>query len=212
MIRWKGYSEAHDSWEPEDNVHTPDHLADFTQNHPKKVHDIGIKVATINDEPIIIQSISISPPTTTLTMSTPPMSQLMGEDQQVLEATTMLNAMAVTLAVFGGNSPLTDAPSSPRYIVHSLTPVPTSCKDEEEEIPRLSLLPPTPSLHELTHTPDNYHRYDPTNQNIYSFAITLGDSQIECMEFVRFLPHNDSPVIMGLTKQGEGPYGAPLIA
>jgi Chromo (CHRromatin Organisation MOdifier) domain len=81
LIRWKGYSEAHNSWEPEDNVHAPDRLADFTQNHLKKAHDVGIKAAAINDEPIIIRSISISPPTTTLTMSTPPISQLTGEDQ-----------------------------------------------------------------------------------------------------------------------------------
>jgi hypothetical protein len=72
---------------------------------------------------------------TTLTMLTPPMSQLMGEDQQVLEAATMLNTIAVALAVFGGDSSLTNAPSSPRYVVHLLTPVPTFCKDEEEEIP-----------------------------------------------------------------------------
>jgi hypothetical protein len=44
---------------------------------------------------------------------TPPMSQLTGEDQQVLEAVTMLNTTAVALAVFGGDSPLTDVPSSP---------------------------------------------------------------------------------------------------
>ena len=46
-------------------------------------------------------------------MSTPPMSQLTGEDQQVLEAATMLNATAVALVVFGGDSPLSTTPSSP---------------------------------------------------------------------------------------------------
>ena len=112
------------------------------------------------------------------------MSQLTDEDQQVLEAATMINTMAIALAIFGGDSPLTDAPSSPRYIIHSPTPVLMSCKDKEEEILQLSLPPPTPPPWELTSTSDDYHCYDPTNQNDYSFAIMLGDGQIKHVVFV----------------------------
>jgi Chromo (CHRromatin Organisation MOdifier) domain len=29
LVKWQGYSEAHNSWEPEDNIHTPDLLLAF---------------------------------------------------------------------------------------------------------------------------------------------------------------------------------------
>lgn len=31
LIRWKGYGAAHDSWEPEDNVNSPDLIEKFLQ-------------------------------------------------------------------------------------------------------------------------------------------------------------------------------------
>jgi len=34
-IRWKGYSKAHDTWEPEDNLDCKDMLADYHKEHPK---------------------------------------------------------------------------------------------------------------------------------------------------------------------------------
>jgi RNase H-like domain found in reverse transcriptase/Integrase zinc binding domain/Chromo (CHRromatin Organisation MOdifier) domain len=41
-IRWKGYSEAEDTWEPCDNVHAPDLVEEFTRKHPTKALKLGI--------------------------------------------------------------------------------------------------------------------------------------------------------------------------
>jgi hypothetical protein len=30
-VRWKGYSEAHDTWEPKENIHAPDRVSAFHQ-------------------------------------------------------------------------------------------------------------------------------------------------------------------------------------
>ena len=38
LIQWKGYSEAHDTWEPEDNVeHAQESIKQFHQQHPTAV-------------------------------------------------------------------------------------------------------------------------------------------------------------------------------
>ena len=34
LIKWEGYRIEHNSWEPVDDVHAPEHVADFYQTHP----------------------------------------------------------------------------------------------------------------------------------------------------------------------------------
>jgi transposase InsO family protein len=39
LIRWKGYAEAHDSWEPLTNIHAPDRIEDFHQRQKEVQKD-----------------------------------------------------------------------------------------------------------------------------------------------------------------------------
>ena len=34
LIKWEGYGIKHNSWEPADNVHAPEHIMDFHWRHP----------------------------------------------------------------------------------------------------------------------------------------------------------------------------------
>src|SRR5947208_15993201 len=47
-IRWKGYSEAHDTWEPADNVHVPDLVTAFHQAQETPIQLRTIRVGSGN--------------------------------------------------------------------------------------------------------------------------------------------------------------------
>ena len=34
LVKWKGFGMEHNSWEPRDNIHAPERVADFHQRHP----------------------------------------------------------------------------------------------------------------------------------------------------------------------------------
>ena len=57
LVRWKGFSEAHDSWEPATNVHTEELVKEFYKRHPK-----AIQHTTTHPTPVIICSITMSSP------------------------------------------------------------------------------------------------------------------------------------------------------
>jgi len=40
LVKWEGFSVEHNSWEPWDNVHAPELVADFYQRHPGAAHHI----------------------------------------------------------------------------------------------------------------------------------------------------------------------------
>ena len=40
LVKWEGYRIEHNSWEPADNVHVPECIADFHQKHPRAPHHI----------------------------------------------------------------------------------------------------------------------------------------------------------------------------
>src|SRR5438876_12102553 len=50
-IRWKGYSEAHDTWEPADNVHAPDLVTAFHQTQETPIQLRTIRVRSGNAQP-----------------------------------------------------------------------------------------------------------------------------------------------------------------
>ena len=54
LVRWKGFSEAHDSWEPASNIRADELLQEFHKNHPAAVRSLTIS------SPIIIRTMSTS--------------------------------------------------------------------------------------------------------------------------------------------------------
>ena len=52
LVRWKGFSEAHDSWEPTKNVHADELVQEFYKRHPNAIRSIPA--------PTIIRSINMS--------------------------------------------------------------------------------------------------------------------------------------------------------
>jgi hypothetical protein len=42
LVRWKGFSEVHDSWEPAKDVHTENLVEEFYKRHPTAIHTIHL--------------------------------------------------------------------------------------------------------------------------------------------------------------------------
>jgi Chromo (CHRromatin Organisation MOdifier) domain len=40
LVKWEGFGVEHNSWEPWDNIHAPEHVADFHQRYPGAAHHI----------------------------------------------------------------------------------------------------------------------------------------------------------------------------
>ena len=40
LVKWEGFGVEHNSWEPQDNIHAPERVADFHQRHPGAAHHI----------------------------------------------------------------------------------------------------------------------------------------------------------------------------
>ena len=53
LVRWKGFLEAHDSWEPASSVHADELVQEFYKRHPKAIRN------TIIQTPIIHTPITI---------------------------------------------------------------------------------------------------------------------------------------------------------
>ena len=54
LVQWKGFSEAHDSWEPVSNIHTNKLLTEFYKDHPTAIRNLTIP------SPIIIRTMATS--------------------------------------------------------------------------------------------------------------------------------------------------------
>ena len=113
LIRWKGFSEAHDSWEPATNVHADELIQEFYKRHPKAIHNLTTQA------PITI---------CTITMSATPLSERIENAPSSLSLADRLSSPTpsapLSLAEHLADSP-SYIPSSPITTEEALVPIDT---------------------------------------------------------------------------------------
>jgi Chromo (CHRromatin Organisation MOdifier) domain len=109
-IWWKGYSKAHDTWEPEENVHAPNCLSEFTQNHLQKALALNIKMAQATEDPTTICSLTMSSPSPH--KYCPMLDQ---EDHEFLATVAAVDDIIVTQIILDSDSPLTTPSHTPPH-------------------------------------------------------------------------------------------------
>jgi hypothetical protein len=72
LVRWKGFSEAHDSWEPLSHINAEQLIEDFCRQNPDAVNTVELITNTpASTHPITIRCITMSSPKYTSADSTP---------------------------------------------------------------------------------------------------------------------------------------------
>ncbi len=61
LVRWKGFSEAHDSWEPTAHIHANHLIEAYYQQNPSAVRHLKYITSPSSPSPIIIRTIMTSP-------------------------------------------------------------------------------------------------------------------------------------------------------
>jgi hypothetical protein len=140
------------------------------------------------------------------------------EDREFLTAIAQVNSQVIQDLLMGRDtSPISEAPSSPRYV--PATPSKTVADDNDNDIQEIPCLSTPPHARVLTPipkrticTPEGFHHYEDNNPHDYSFMVIDKKSGTEIeVEFVQFAMRNDF-YITGYTRTREGPYKAPLHA
>ena len=113
LVRWKGFLEAHDSWEPAFNVHADELVKEFYKRHPKAIRNITTQ------NPILIRR---------TTMSTAPLSERIANAPSSLSLADCLSSPTpstpLSLAERLADDP-SYIPSSPITTEESLVPIDT---------------------------------------------------------------------------------------
>ena len=160
LVRWKGFSEAHDSWEPASNVYADALIKEFYKRHPKAIQN----TTTI---PITIR---------TTTMSTLPLVER-------IEGAPSPLSLAERLA----ESP-SYIPSSPITTEDSLVPIDTRPPSRAHSEPSkaevdIGMIGRDPA------TPAGFSMFDRTNPNHHRYGqkIDMPDSTSQWPHYIQFV-------------------------
>ena len=174
LIRWKGFSEVHDSWEPANNVHVEELIEEFYKKYPKAIRNI-----TTHPTSIIICSTTMSSPNNTPL----PLAERIDSAP-----------MPLTLAEWlEGTPPSSRSPSpSLEYPLHQLTPeIVTYPPDEASgQVTPTLTNKSTYSQHEwhVADKPEGFIMYNQRLENHikYGDKLTLEDGTQGYPHYIRF--------------------------
>ena len=166
LIRWKGCSEVHDSWEPATNIHADELIQEFYKRYPKAIRNITIQ------NPILIRS---------TIMSTLPLVERIDGAPSPL-----------SLAEHLANSP-TYIPSSPVTMEEALVPIDTRPPSRAHSEPSKVEVDIGMIGHDLA-TPAGFSMFDRTdaNHHCYGQKIDMPDSTSRWPHYIQFIVDTNS--------------------
>ena len=181
LVRWKGFSEAHDSWEPASNVHADELVKEFYKRHPKAIRN------TTTQNPILIRH---------TTMSTTPLSERITNAPSSLSLADRLSSPTpstpLSLAECLVDDPLY-IPLSPIAMEESLVPIDTCPPSRAHSEPSEVEVDIGMIGHDLA-TPTGFSMFDRTDSNHHRYGqkIDMPDSTSRWPHYIQFIVDTDT--------------------
>ena len=181
LIRWKGFSEAHDSWEPACNVHADKLIDEFYKRYPKAIRNLTTQV------PIVIRS---------TTMSTTPLSERIDNAPSSLPLVDRLSSPPPT-APLSLAERLADDPSyipdSPILPEEELVPINTRPPSRAHSEPSEAEVDVGMIGQDLT-TPARFSMFNRTDPNHHRYGqkIDMPDSTSHWPHYIQFIVNTDT--------------------
>ena len=137
LVRWKGFSDAHDSWEPVTNLYTDQLIQEFYKNHPMAIGNPSARTITIRRTTMSPSNSPTNPLAELPSLAYPP------SPQPLMVPPRLEDRM--------------EDPPAPLALADQLeSPAP-------EEVPALPS--PSPPVPARSQTPEGYTHYDPDDPN-----------------------------------------------
>ena len=181
LIRWKGFSEAHNSWEPVSNIHADELIKEFYKRYPKAIRNV------ITQVPIIIR---------TTTMSSIPLSDRIENIPSTLPLADRLSSptpsLPLTLAEHLADDP-NYIPDSPDTMEETLVPIdtrpPSRAHSEPSEVEvDVGMIGCDLAM------PTGFSMFNRTNLNHHHYGqkIDMPDSTSHWPHYIQFLVDTDT--------------------
>jgi transposase InsO family protein len=180
LVRWKGFSEAHDSWEPLSHINAEQLIEDFRRQNPDAVNTVELITNTpASTSPITIRRITMSSPEYTSADSTP-------ASPAPTSPPPLIARLNLPLAARIDNE---DEPSSPVSTTvlstHPHSPASTEPCDYEVDL----------AMHGFSIAiPRDFIRFDRSipNHHRYGKKIHMPDRTVRWPQYIRFVFDHDT--------------------
>jgi len=212
LVQWKGYAPAHNSWEPQTNIHAPELIKEFYQEEPMAIKRVAMGTIPTANEPHPMASHLLTPPSLPslrypsdsesddFYLYKPPQD----DSFEFIGATRPHSRNRVTNGNGTDDTPLPRSMPSPE--VPAGTPQLIVCDEdsgrtiEDPDLPiSLDATYPGPLWFRLADVPGHP-----------SFQIIIGD-QIVTLPYLRYQECNGEPFLLGTEGKGRPVHFRPVI-